>query len=146
MPDLPDWLTAYVCDVRDLLGLGEWDITVRLADEVGEAGAGQMVNGEAEVHARYRNARITLRRGLLEEEREDVKHTVFHELLHVALGPASQAVDRICELVPARLQGHAIELWFDGSEQAVELLTRALRKGIKPPKQSTETTEAEEGS
>lgn len=131
--DLPTWAQTYAQDCRDLFGLGDWPIVVKLV----RAPNNDIENeGYSSVNVRYLTARIEIRSGMSDE---DTRQTIMHEMLHVALAPIEQYHLRIRELVDEKLREHVDELQSDGTEQAIQRLTRALMRQIKPPKQETVT-------
>lgn len=112
MADIEPWLEEYIQNTRRLFGIGD------VSRE-----------GHTELNIRYRVAKIELNQAM---EAEGLRHTAMHELLHVALAPVELAQLRVTELLPEELRSHAEELFADGTEQAVEVLTRALQRSIKP--------------
>lgn len=129
MPQLPEWATAYAQECRVLFGLDRWQITV-----CGVVAPGDDLDnkGMAIVNTRYLSARIEIMHTL---EPDEMRHTIMHELLHVAFAPMAQAHFRIEEVIPKKLRRHAEALYNDGLEQTIEGLTRALQQQIKPSEQ-----------
>lgn len=125
--DVPEWIREYACDVRDLFGLSEWKLWVKLAD----APSGkENTDGSTELNTRYLKATITVRRGLDDDDR--IRHVIMHEMAHVLLGHIDQCVNRLIDMVPDEQRAHALELYSDAEEGTIERLTRALQIGIQP--------------
>jgi hypothetical protein len=124
-------LHTYAVDVRDLLGLDRWDISIVWHDappnDDGEMG---LWHGDCLHSQRTMTAQIRLRKELPARE---ARRAIFHELLHVRLGLMQQAAERMVELLPDGLRPHAWTLFEDALERTVEELTRALHAGITPP-------------
>ena len=126
MTDTPQWITDYAQECRVLFGLERWDITVVVVT----APDNNLDNsGFATVNTRYLDARIELRETLNDA---NMRHTIMHEMLHVAFAPMAQAQFRVAELIPKKLRNHARALYEDGVEQTIEGMTRALQSAIKP--------------
>ena len=126
MPDLPKWLEDYAQDCRKLFGLDEWEVSVKL---VRAPGGDDEREGHAEVNFRYLSVKIELNETMSEE---GFRHILMHEMLHATLAPIEQAFERTKELVKKGLRNHVDEMFADGLEQAIERLTRALQREIKP--------------
>lgn len=124
--NLPPWLLAYAIEVRDLFGLGDWYINVKLV----RAPNDELENeGHARINMRYLSAHIELCESI---PKDGLRHTLMHELLHVAFGPLELAHSRMRELAKEKHRDHLDELFHDGLEQTIERLTRALSRTIKP--------------
>jgi hypothetical protein len=125
--ELPAWIREYAHALVDAFGLDEWTIYVRVVRHFSEedterVAPGHRLDGQSNVNTRYLSAAVDLSADLDPNGGGDV--TVCHEFLHVLQGPVLTAMDRIMELVPPRLQNHALELFTDGNEQFVERLAR----------------------
>ena len=118
--DMPDWAVERLQRCIEVFGLSQWYISLDWADKPG--GDDSML-AVTYIDARYRNANIELQRGTTEEKG---KKALIHEALHVAFGPMEQAIIRIKEVVPSKLQKHAEELYNDALEQSIEGLARAM--------------------
>lgn len=126
--NLPHWLIAYAQDCRRLFGIGdEWYISIKLVRAPGED---LEKEGQSRINVRYLTAHIELCESMSEE---GLRHTLMHELLHVAFAPLELAHNRMRELVKEKHHAHLDELFADGLEQTIERLTRALEREIKPP-------------
>lgn len=123
----PDWILAYTAEVRDLLGLDAWDITVKMVDELDGDGS---IGAQCQYKEPYRVAHVLLQRGRTEAE---YREFVMHEMLHCALAPMDFAAITAVRLVPKPQRKVAQDMINDGCERAVQALARALVKGIKPP-------------
>lgn len=134
--DPPDEIKAYACDVRDLLGLGEWDITIKMVDAIpdeadeSECTSPHVIGGDTTYEEPYRIATIRLVRGF---EPERWREHVMHEMLHLAIAPLAHAARHsVMGLIPSRLHVHAMALIGDGEERAVTALAKALVKSVRP--------------
>lgn len=125
--NLPPWLLSYAQDCRDLFGLGDWYINVKLVRAPGDDLERE---GHSRLNIRYLSAHIELCNGMPDE---GLRHTLMHEMLHIALAPIELAHNRIRELVKEKYREHLDELFADGLEQTIERLTRALQQRIKAP-------------
>lgn len=127
---IPVWAEAYAQECRDLFGLGEWDIHLRLHDSPGTNGTS---DGCVDLETRYLTATITLRRGLSEERGRVV---IMHELLHVVLAHlthlAEEAIKQLADDVTA---GLLLPLLRDIEEQTIVRLVKSLQSHIKPSEQ-----------
>lgn len=132
----PPEIKAYIIDTRDLLGLGEWDITVRMVDTLGEEanadmGDGLEAAGDCTFQEPYRVAAIRLVRGRSPDAYREI---VMHELLHCVVAPLQHAAQQlVVSLLPKRLSDHALELIQDGTERSITPLAKALVRGIRAP-------------
>lgn len=126
MLELPAWVEAYVQECRVLFGLADWEIVVKMSDA---PGGETTYEGHSSVDVRYVRATIELNPNYSDSE---IRSTLMHEMLHVALWPIAQAHLRVPMLVPKAQRKHARTLLDDGVEQTIERLTRALQREIKP--------------
>lgn len=124
----PDWILEYAADVRDLLGLDAWDITVKMVDELDGDGS---IGAQCRYKEPYKIAHVFLQRGRTEAE---YREFVMHELLHAALAPMDYAAAVAVDLVPKPQRKVAKILINDGCERVVQALAKALVKGVRPPK------------
>jgi hypothetical protein len=128
---LPDHLERYAQDTRDLLGLQDWTITIKLVDEIdGDPRTG----GQCSYLEPYRIAHILIRRDQAEEK---LREHLMHELLHAALAPLDYAAQTAVDLVPKPQRKVAKQMLYDGCERAVVALAKALIRGLRPPAQDT---------
>ncbi len=127
---LPDHLERYACDVRDLLGLQDWTITITLVDEIDHD---PRTGGQCSYLEPYRIAKILIRRDATDEKMHE---HLMHELLHAALAPLDYAAQSAVELVPKPQRKVAKQMVYDGCERAVVALAKALVAGIRPPPSS----------
>lgn len=123
----PPWLTDLARHYRDLFGIGAWYINVKL---VRAPGGDIDKEGQSRIDLRYLSAHIELCETMPEE---GLRHTLMHEMLHIALAPIDLAHSRMREMVKKKHRDHVDELFADGLEQTIERLTRALERHIKPP-------------
>jgi hypothetical protein len=138
MPEIPDWLKAYMDYAAGVLGLDHLTLYYRLK-RLGKAKGGR-VGGEARSNWRYNFAHIDFDQEI--EPDAWGYETATHEMLHVSMLPMARAVERILDLVPKRERAHALELWADGNEEAVTRLAHYLT----PVLRAQMATKAEEGS
>lgn len=131
--DVSEWIRDYACDVRDLFGLSEWRLWLKLADT---PSGKEYTDGSTELSTRYLKATITIRRALEDDDR--IRHVVMHEMTHVLLGYIDQCVNRLIDMVPDEQREHALELYTDAEEQTIERLTRALQVGVRPKEVSSD--------
>jgi hypothetical protein len=124
----PDWITDYATSVRDLLGLGEWRIFLKMTDSPGDD---DDHDGATYLDTRYLKATIQLVRDWGGDDAK-MRRIIMHEHLHVALAHLDQAADRIIDLVPETLKSHAQQLYRDAEEQTIERLVRSLETSIRP--------------
>lgn len=124
--DVPEWIRAYACDVRDLFGLSEWKLWVELSDT---PGGKSHIDGNCNLDTRYLKAVISVRRGLTSKER--IQAVVMHEMGHVLLARIDQCMDRLMDMIPDEQRVHAQQLYADAEESTLERLTRALQVGIQ---------------
>lgn len=129
----PTWITDYATSVRDLLGLGEWRIFVKMADSPGGDDAH---DGATFLDTRYLKATIQLVRDWGSDDAK-MRRIITHEHLHIALAHLDLAADRIIDLVPEELKHHAQELFRDSEEQTIERLVRSLETSIRPSESTT---------
>jgi len=87
-------------------------------------------DGQTQLEARYRRARITIRPGLLAEEE---RRTIAHELAHVLLADIDTAVQRIIGLLKPQLADHAQDLFVDALEPVCEQLATIICSGHTSP-------------
>lgn len=118
---------AYLHDLVDLFGLGEWRIWLHWADAPGGDAEADAIS---DINVRYLRATITVRRDLSDLER--LRSVLMHEALHIVLASLDRAAQHIATLVPEALHGHATALYTDAEEQTIERLTRALQRTIVP--------------
>jgi hypothetical protein len=122
-------LTAYAADVRDLLGLEGWNITLTMVDDLpGDEGRYGDVTAICDYQEPYRIATIRLVRGRTIEE---YRTSVMHELLHLALAPLDHAAKQVTAFLRPRHARAAREIIADANERTVSALTAALTQGIR---------------
>jgi hypothetical protein len=129
-------VTRYAQDVRDLLGLHEWGISLKFVDVItDDSDDGRDPEyGEHTAICSYREpyqiATIKLLRG---RDLADYYESVMHELLHLAVAPLDRAAQQVAGFLKDRHRDAALDIISDGVERTVTRLAKALVKGIRPP-------------
>lgn len=123
--DMPEWAVAHLQRCIEVFGLEQWHIKLEFRDKPNDS---DDADGAAFTNSRYFHAIVQLRRGVTEERGKEV---IIHEALHIAFGRLDQAMQRIKEIIPVKLQSHADEIYTDALEQSVETMTRALYNHFK---------------
>lgn len=134
---VPEWAEAYAQELRDLFGLGDWNIYPRQEDRPNGAADS---DGCAIPDVRYLTASIILRRGLAETRG---RHVLMHEMLHIVLAPLRRQIELLIQQLPEDQQDYALTLCSDAEEQIIERLTRAMQQHIKPSETKEVSSEAE---
>ena len=126
---MPAWAETYAQECRDLFGLGEWDIRLRLHDSPGTNGKS---DGCVDLETRYLTATIQMRRGLSEQRGRVV---ILHELLHVVLAHLTHIAEEAIGQLPEPARAMALTFLRDAEEQTIVRLVKSLQTHIKPSAQ-----------
>lgn len=131
---IPDWLRTYIDRAADALGLGHVTLCYRLK-QLPRRRRGMGGDGQTHCVWQYNRVEITFDVALGPDAYGYA--TVTHELLHGSLMSIERAVDRIIDLVPPGQRPHALRLWQDGNEEAVERLARHLTPVLRAQREES---------
>ena len=126
----PEWITNYAQDCRVLLGIGdEWHITINMTDKPdGE----EKVGGSVSIDAQYYNAVMELNNAFFEEEDDEARQILLHEMMHIAFGNYRMVIDQIFMRLPSDMLDMAETMISQVEEQFIQRTSRALLRVITP--------------
>lgn len=124
MKPIPDWITTYVAEWKQILYLHEWTIKTRLSphpngDSSGSTKAAVSIYPDILVaDIEFRDDAPERLEDCSEADAEEWRKTVIHELLHVKLGRVTELVSQ--DIIPE----------LAGSAQ--EMAHKMLRREVEP--------------
>lgn len=133
---LDDRICQFAQDTRDLLGLGAWDIVIKMVDSLDLHDETDQVERYGQDVAQctyrepYRIAEIRLVRGRTEAE---YRESVMHEMLHLVISPLDHVAHQIADFLRPRHARASQAMIEDAVERVVSSLAKALVAGIRPP-------------
>lgn len=128
-------MVDYAKHVRDLLGLHDYEITLkkkRIERDSDDGDSNTITGGKAHIDSRYLHALITINSAV--QDQAQIEQTIIHEMLEVALAEIGIFVERLLvrytfdETERDFLQA----LYTDAKERTIQRLARGLHQSIKP--------------
>ena len=126
--DAPDDVLREAADIRDLFGLGEWEITIKALDCIDDD---PTIGGQCTHLETYRIATIEITDDVITSPQR--REVLMHEFLHIALAHYDSAARNVTDLIDRKRHRKLAENMLDeGRERTITLLAKALARAIKP--------------
>ena len=130
---VPDWLPPYVAYVADCLGLHEWDLNCRVV-EVLEEDRPQTA-ARCTSSPMYFQAQLEFRAAEFQDENQEAREMVVHELLHAALAHFVDMASSTALMLADKRQRTQMQGLLDLQEENfIVRLSRALLPVLGEPK------------
>lgn len=128
LTDAPDDVQREAADIRDLFGLGEWNIVVKVAEVID---GDPSVGGQCTHLEKYRIATIIIADHMLQSPQR--REVLIHEFLHIVLSHYDASAYNAVRLIDRKQHRRlALDMLDEGRERTVTLLAKALARAIIP--------------
>ncbi len=128
-------LGAAVDRWRDRFWLKQHDVTIRFVDTKIKKGAMSTIAAEMDATPRYKEMRMVVHKGWLEEAKpSEIEDVVCHEIVHAVLAPLKDVAAAMLKKLPKEARLGFCE-WLDKENEAVTThLEHIFRREARWPK------------
>lgn len=125
-----DMLGGYMRDLADIMGLRDWTISLEHAPPSSEPHDGHKVQGECAVNYGRKSATISICPDWPEDDPEEVRRVVVHELLHCHVEPVQWAFNNAANRLGFEAGSVAREAFTDAFEVAIDGIAVAWAESL----------------